>query len=150
MPSKPSNGSTRVLQDLLEDIYSSAQSLLDRRNSSELVTSSAPPSKLMALRTGRSDLPPKSSALLQTLAASWGQELAPMASIVGGIAGQEVLKAVSGVMTPIQQWLYIDAFEAAPDDVAAVMETPVEARYAAQIGVFGQEVQVSGNIPFTQ
>jgi hypothetical protein len=65
-----------------------------------------------------------------------------VAAIIGGIVGQEILKGVSGVMTPIQQWMYLDAFEAAPEEGGSSMETAVEARYAAQIGVFGQEVQV--------
>ncbi|KAM4809981.1 ubiquitin-like modifier-activating enzyme 6 [Rhinophrynus dorsalis] len=37
--------------------------------------------------------------------------LAPLAAAVGGIASQEVLKAVTGKFSPLQQWLFVDAME---------------------------------------
>nr|XP_033770664.1 ubiquitin-like modifier-activating enzyme 6 isoform X2 [Geotrypetes seraphini] len=37
--------------------------------------------------------------------------LTPLAAAVGGIASQEVLKAVTGKFSPLQQWLYIDAID---------------------------------------
>ncbi|KAL2098219.1 hypothetical protein ACEWY4_007426 [Coilia grayii] len=37
--------------------------------------------------------------------------LAPLAAAVGGFASQEVLKALTGKFTPLQQWLYLDAIE---------------------------------------
>lgn len=37
--------------------------------------------------------------------------LAPLAAAVGGITSQEVLKAVTGKFSPLQQWLYIDAVD---------------------------------------
>ncbi|XP_063156405.1 ubiquitin-like modifier-activating enzyme 6 [Candoia aspera] len=37
--------------------------------------------------------------------------LAPLAAALGGIASQEVLKAVTGKFSPLQQWLYIDVLE---------------------------------------
>uniref|UniRef100_A0A8C5I9B3 E1 ubiquitin-activating enzyme n=1 Tax=Gouania willdenowi TaxID=441366 RepID=A0A8C5I9B3_GOUWI len=37
--------------------------------------------------------------------------LPPLAAAVGGVASQEVLKAITGKFAPLQQWLYIDAFE---------------------------------------
>uniref|UniRef100_A0A8C8VNP3 E1 ubiquitin-activating enzyme n=1 Tax=Pelusios castaneus TaxID=367368 RepID=A0A8C8VNP3_9SAUR len=37
--------------------------------------------------------------------------LAPLAATVGGVASQEVLKAVTGKFSPLQQWLYIDALD---------------------------------------
>ena len=40
--------------------------------------------------------------------------LAPVASFVGGVAAQEVLKAVSRVFNPVEQFLYFDAVEALP------------------------------------
>lgn len=42
--------------------------------------------------------------------------LAPIASIVGGIAAQEAMKAVTHHMTPLKQFLYIDCIEALPGD----------------------------------
>ena len=38
-----------------------------------------------------------------------------MAAIVGGIAGQEVVKACTGKFHPICQGFYFDAFECPPD-----------------------------------
>ncbi|XP_074085432.1 ubiquitin-like modifier-activating enzyme 6 [Macrotis lagotis] len=42
---------------------------------------------------------------------SWTSQgfLAPLAAAVGGIASQEVLKAVTGKFSPLCQWLYIEA-----------------------------------------
>uniref|UniRef100_A0A8D2KR09 E1 ubiquitin-activating enzyme n=1 Tax=Varanus komodoensis TaxID=61221 RepID=A0A8D2KR09_VARKO len=37
--------------------------------------------------------------------------LAPLTAALGGVASQEVLKAVTGKFSPLQQWLYIDALE---------------------------------------
>ncbi|XP_075463762.1 ubiquitin-like modifier-activating enzyme 6 [Ascaphus truei] len=37
--------------------------------------------------------------------------LAPLAATMGGIASQEVLKAVTGKFSPLQQWLYVDAMD---------------------------------------
>lgn len=40
--------------------------------------------------------------------------VAPVASVVGGIAAQEAMKAVTHHMTPLKQFLYIDCLEALP------------------------------------
>ncbi|XP_058403160.1 ubiquitin-like modifier-activating enzyme 6 isoform X1 [Diceros bicornis minor] len=42
---------------------------------------------------------------------SWTAQgfLAPLAAVVGGVASQEVLKAVTGKFSPLCQWLYIEA-----------------------------------------
>ncbi|KAG1956678.1 ubiquitin-like modifier-activating enzyme [Pimephales promelas] len=37
--------------------------------------------------------------------------LSPLAAAVGGIASQEVLKALTGKFSPLQQWFYLDAVE---------------------------------------
>uniref|UniRef100_A0A8C1YAR1 Ubiquitin-like modifier-activating enzyme 6 n=1 Tax=Cyprinus carpio TaxID=7962 RepID=A0A8C1YAR1_CYPCA len=37
--------------------------------------------------------------------------LPPLAAAVGGIASQEVLKALTGKFSPLQQWFYLDAIE---------------------------------------
>ena len=42
-------------------------------------------------------------------------KLSPMAAMVGGIAGQEVLKACSSKFTPLKQWFYFDAVECLPE-----------------------------------
>ncbi|KAM9331152.1 ubiquitin-like modifier-activating enzyme 6 [Gastrophryne carolinensis] len=37
--------------------------------------------------------------------------LAPLAAAVGGIASQEVLKAVTGKFSPLQQWMFLDVMD---------------------------------------
>lgn len=41
--------------------------------------------------------------------------LAPMCSVVGGTAAQEVLKACTGTFVPLRQYLFFDAVEALPE-----------------------------------
>ena len=45
--------------------------------------------------------------------------ISPMAAFLGGIISQEVLKAITGKFTPIQQFLYFDAVEALPENLTA-------------------------------
>uniref|UniRef100_A0A8C6Y3K5 SUMO-activating enzyme subunit 1 n=1 Tax=Naja naja TaxID=35670 RepID=A0A8C6Y3K5_NAJNA len=53
--------------------------------------------------------------LIRTFAYGCMGDLSPMNSLIGGIAAQEVLKAVSGKFTPLDQWLYFDAYECLPE-----------------------------------
>uniref|UniRef100_A0A3B1IMX7 Ubiquitin like modifier activating enzyme 6 n=1 Tax=Astyanax mexicanus TaxID=7994 RepID=A0A3B1IMX7_ASTMX len=48
--------------------------------------------------------------------------LSPLAAAVGGVASQEVLKALTGKFTPLQQWFYLDAVEV----VQPLQSLPVE------------------------
>ncbi|KAI9844203.1 MAG: E1 ubiquitin-activating protein [Thelocarpon superellum] len=70
-------------------------------------------------------------------------DLSPMAAFFGGLAAQEVLKAVSGKFHPIVQWMYFDALEALPTNSARSEELcrPLNTRYDGQIAVFGREFQ---------
>ncbi|CAG9980461.1 unnamed protein product [Clonostachys byssicola] len=70
-------------------------------------------------------------------------DLSPMAALFGGIAAQEVLKAVSGKFQPINQWFYFDSLESLPTSVQRNTETckPTGSRYDGQIAVFGTEYQ---------
>lgn len=70
-------------------------------------------------------------------------DLSPMAAFFGGLAAQEVLKAVSGKFTPVVQWLYFDSLESLPTSVARNEELckPVGSRYDGQIAVFGRDYQ---------
>jgi ubiquitin-activating enzyme E1 len=45
--------------------------------------------------------------------------LAPICSVVGGTAAQEVLKACTGTFVPLQQYLFFDAVEALPEELPA-------------------------------
>ena len=70
-------------------------------------------------------------------------DLSPMAAFFGGLAAQEVLKAVSGKFHPIQQWLYFDSLESLPTSTHRSEDLckPLNSRYDGQIAVFGREYQ---------
>ena len=69
-------------------------------------------------------------------------DISPMASFIGGIVGQEVLKASSGKFHPIVQWLYFDALEALPEQPLSEAECqPLVCRYDGQIMLFGRDFQ---------
>ena len=77
---------------------------------------------------------------LRKLAMGAQGDLSPMCAAVGGIVGQEVMKACSGKFMPIKQWFFLDAVECLPD---AWPLPPAEyafegTRYDGQIAVFGR------------
>jgi len=69
--------------------------------------------------------------------------LSPMCAALGGIVGQEVLKACSGKFTPIQGFFYLDADECLPDTLPPQeLLTPTgRSRYDSPIAVFGRDCQ---------
>jgi len=67
--------------------------------------------------------------------------ISPMASVFGGIVGQEVLKACSGKFSPIQQFLYLDSFESLPDKIVASDYALTKSRYDGQIAAIGKQLQ---------
>lgn len=68
--------------------------------------------------------------------------VSPICAAIGGIAGQEVLKACSGKFMPIKQWFYYDAIESLPDEPLSQDEvTPQGCRYDGQLMVFGKSMQ---------
>ncbi|KAJ6005662.1 Ubiquitin-activating enzyme [Penicillium sp. IBT 35674x] len=70
-------------------------------------------------------------------------DLNPLAAFFGGIAAQEVLKAVSGKFSPVHQWMYFDSLESLPSSTTRSEESckPLGTRYDGQIAVFGKEYQ---------
>ncbi|KAL1781350.1 ubiquitin-like modifier-activating enzyme 7 [Sigmodon hispidus] len=84
-------------------------------------------------------------SLLRTVALSSAGSLSPMASILGGVAAQEVLKAISRKFMPLDQWLYFDALECLPKDKKHLPNPkdchPRNCRYDGQIAVFGTGFQ---------
>lgn len=83
-----------------------------------------------------------SKNLLTRLTMCCAGHLSPVCALVGGILGQEILKACSGKFTPIQQWYYYDAYEALPDEPLSAEEvSPQNCRYDGQIMVFGKQMQ---------
>lgn len=81
--------------------------------------------------------------LLKELSFQAQGDLNPMAAFFGGLAAQEVLKAVSGKFHPIVQFLYFDSLESLPTNSARSEELckPTGTRYDGQIAVFGREFQ---------
>jgi len=69
-------------------------------------------------------------------------QLSPMCAAMGGMVGQEVLKACSGKFTPLQGFFYLDGDECLPDEVPDLsLLTPTGSRYDSQIAVFGKDLQ---------
>ena len=70
-------------------------------------------------------------------------DLNPIAAFFGGLAAQEVLKAVSGKFNPIVQWMYVDSLESLPQSTERSENTckPLGTRYDGQIAVFGKPFQ---------
>lgn len=81
--------------------------------------------------------------LLRELSYQARGDLGPMAAFFGGLAAQEVLKAVSGKFHPIVQWLYFDSLESLPTSVERSEKNcrPLNTRYDGQIAVFGSDFQ---------
>ena len=48
-----------------------------------------------------------------------------MAAFLGGVIGQEVLKACTGKFMPLKQWLYFDAVEILPEETSPANFQPV-------------------------
>ena len=80
--------------------------------------------------------------VVERLAAVSSGNLNPIASMIGGFAAHEVLKAASGKFTPINQWFYFDAREVLLTPAPAP-ETcqPLGNRYDGLSAVFGREFQ---------
>lgn len=69
-------------------------------------------------------------------------DISPMNAALGGMVGQEVMKACSGKFMPIRQWLYFDALECLPSDPLSEEDCqPTGSRYDGQIAVFGKAFQ---------
>ncbi|CAM9363971.1 unnamed protein product [Bubo scandiacus] len=72
-------------------------------------------------------------------------DLCPVAAIIGALAAQEVLKAITRKFLPLDQWLYFDALEClAVEGASRLTEedcAPRGSRYDGQIAVFGAAFQ---------
>lgn len=68
-------------------------------------------------------------------------DLCPMQAVIGGIAAQEVMKAVTGKFMPIRQYLYFDAIECLPEGDFRPSLPAKTSRYYSQELVFGVEFQ---------
>ncbi|KAL0221082.1 hypothetical protein RCL1_000936 [Eukaryota sp. TZLM3-RCL] len=80
--------------------------------------------------------------LLSKLLPVCASELSPVSAVIGGIAAQEVLKAVSGKFMPITQFFYFDCVEVLPDHEIPINERlPIGSRHDDQISIFGTSLQ---------
>ncbi|KAJ1471875.1 hypothetical protein T484DRAFT_1842446, partial [Baffinella frigidus] len=81
------------------------------------------------------------AALMRNLSRVSRAELAPIASVIGSITAQEVMKGVTGKFTPINQHFVFDASEALPDEELSAEEMQGDGgRYDSQILCFGKTV----------
>ncbi|XP_053809454.1 ubiquitin-like modifier-activating enzyme 7 isoform X3 [Vidua chalybeata] len=88
---------------------------------------------------------PLDEDIVRAFASVSAGDLCPVAAVVGALAAQEVLKAITGKFLPLDQWLYFDALEClALAGTAQLTETdcaPRGSRYDGQIAVFGANFQ---------
>ncbi|RMC00070.1 hypothetical protein DUI87_23480 [Hirundo rustica rustica] len=88
---------------------------------------------------------PLDEDIVRAFASVSAGDLCPVASVVGALAAQEVLKAITGKFCPLNQWLYFDSLEClALAGAAQLTETdcaPRGSRYDGQIAVFGADFQ---------
>lgn len=94
---------------------------------------------------------PANRRLIHHLASGCRAILSPMCAVLGGMVGQEVLKACSGKFTPINGFFYLDADECLPDDVPPLelLQPTTPGRYDSQIAVFGRDLQEQiGNLRY--
>jgi len=70
--------------------------------------------------------------------------IAPIAAYMGGVVGQEVLKAASGKFMPIRQWFYYDILDALSTTPLTEEEVaPINSRYDSYIMLFGKQLTFS-------
>ncbi|KAF2767588.1 ubiquitin-activating enzyme E1 [Teratosphaeria nubilosa] len=89
------------------------------------------------------DKPELDEKIIKELAYQARGDLSPMAAVFGGLAAQEVLKAVSGKFMPVKQWMYFDSLESLPTSTPRNEKecAPLGTRYDGQIAVFGKSFQ---------
>ncbi|KFQ11850.1 Ubiquitin-like modifier-activating enzyme 1, partial [Leptosomus discolor] len=84
---------------------------------------------------------PLDEDIVRAFASVSAGDLCPVAAVVGALAAQEALKAITGKFLPLDQWLYFDALEClALEGAARLTEedcAPRGSRYDGQIAVFG-------------
>jgi ubiquitin-activating enzyme E1 len=65
-----------------------------------------------------------SGDVVSRVAALSSAELPALCAFFGGVVAQEVVK-FTGKYMPLRQWLYLDAFEVLPEDIAVTLDTPM-------------------------
>uniref|UniRef100_A0A4W2BKH2 SUMO-activating enzyme subunit 1 n=1 Tax=Bos indicus x Bos taurus TaxID=30522 RepID=A0A4W2BKH2_BOBOX len=108
-----------VITDFANGLTESLCLVLHQKDAVELVTL-AEAVKAQALPAVQQDS--LDEELIQKLAYMAAGDLVPMNAFTRGLAAQEVMKACSGKLMPIMQWLYFDALECLPEDQEALTE----------------------------
>ncbi|XP_061864643.1 ubiquitin-like modifier-activating enzyme 7 [Colius striatus] len=97
------------------------------------------------LELARSLQDPLDERVVRAFASVCAGDLCPVAAVVGALAAQEALKAITGKFQPLNQWLYFDALECLALEGAAWLTeqdcAPRGSRYDGQIAVFGAAFQ---------
>mmetsp|Transcript_11014 Transcript_11014/g.33776 ORF Transcript_11014/g.33776 Transcript_11014/m.33776 type:complete len:1045 (+) Transcript_11014:298-3432(+) len=88
--------------------------------------------------------------VVTTFAKTCAGSISPIAAALGGIVGQEIMKAISGKFGPLKQFLYFDCTEVLPDDLPSEEQcAPADGRNDGQIAVFGRDFQEKiGNLKY--
>lgn len=82
------------------------------------------------------------ASVAEAFARTCAGNISPIAAGLGGVAAQEVLKAISGKFMPIRQFLYFDGMECLPNPLPSAADcAPKGSRYDGQIAVFGANFQ---------
>eukprot|EP00899_Mesostigma_viride_P027629 jgi/Mesvir1/8050/Mv18206-RA.1 len=82
------------------------------------------------------------AALMSLVAGNAMGQLSPMAAMLGGVVGQEVVKACTGKFSPLHQFFYFDSAESLPNAPLPMEELqPTGSRYDGQVVVFGRQFQ---------
>ena len=92
----------------------------------------------------KEDLPEAEQKALLALSLGFSFDIVPMTSFMGGVVGQEALKACTGKFLPISQFFYFDAMECLPTDFFLKEKKSsfdvVGDRYDAYRGLFGKDI----------
>eukprot|EP00897_Mesotaenium_endlicherianum_P006549 jgi/Mesen1/5922/ME000030S05186 len=116
----------------------SSSSCMDTSDDASIPTEGEPRVVLPAA-AGSADL---DEALVRHILNGWGKVVPPVASYTGGVAAQEVLKACTGHLTPLHQWLYFDALDCLPPLPLPPEEcAPSGGRHDAQVSILGRSLQ---------
>ncbi|GAM20553.1 hypothetical protein SAMD00019534_037280, partial [Acytostelium subglobosum LB1] len=96
------------------------------------------------LATDINSQPSVDETLVLQISFTWSGELAPVSSIIGGVAAQEVLKAASHLFQPIYQLTYFDYSSVLPTDLlnmSSPLDTSTNSRYDGLLAVLGRDIQ---------
>ena len=79
--------------------------------------------------------------VVRSLASGSSGELSPMVALLGGLVGQEAIKACTGKFSPLHQWFYFDSMESLPASESGVLDAadvaPRGSRYDSQAAAIG-------------